>query len=129
MADLARAYLRLLAPYLWQGEDLRTVVEVAAVPASARRNGVMAVTSQRTIVLMEVRPGSGLKTTLRTWSFRHRSLVDVTHEGPMVRLQTPDHALALAVGPAGDDPPEVVAAAVVATLKSLGAGEGRAAAD
>lgn len=122
MPDLTAKYLKVLAPYLWQGEQLADVLEVSADPKSARRHGVLAVTNLRVLVLMEIRPGTGLKTTLRTWSFRLRSLSEVTGEGALVRLRSAEQTVEVVVTGAGDRTCDAAAASVVAHLQALAGG-------
>ncbi len=97
--DPLSAYAGRLTPFLWKGEDLAEVVEVSARLATTATRGVLAVTNLRVLILMEMRPGGGLdfKRTLRTYSFRHRSLTDVVRSGPSLRLQSPEHAVDLIV--------------------------------
>jgi hypothetical protein len=94
--------MKLLAPFLWPSEEILEVVEITTDPGVARRTGVLAVTSQRVLVLNELRRGSGLKTTLRTYSFRHRSLeVAEVVEGAL-RLRSKEQQLSATV--AAEDP-------------------------
>jgi hypothetical protein len=86
VGDSGKTHAKLLLPFLWTGEEIVEVEEVTTDPGVARRTGVLAVTNQRVLVLNEMRPGVGLKTTLRTYSFRHRSLEPVTVEGAHIRL-------------------------------------------
>jgi len=97
MDPLARKHLKVLSPFLWEGEQLLSVVEVTTDPGTARRTGVLAVTPQRVLVIIEMRAGGGLKTTLRTYSFRHRTLGDVSPDGAMIRLATDNHAVSVRV--------------------------------
>lgn len=97
MDELAKKHHRVLAPFLWEGEFPTCVVEVTTDPGTARRTGVLAVTPQRVLVLVEMRAGGGLKTTLRTYSFRLRTLKDVKPDGANVRLETPEHAVSVRV--------------------------------
>jgi hypothetical protein len=101
--DLTKKHRTVLAPFLWEGEVPTCIVEVTTDPGTARRTGILAVTPQRVLVLVEMRAGGGLKTTLRTYSFRLRTLGDVKPDGANVRLQTPEHAVTVHVTDRDDE--------------------------
>lgn len=124
VADLIAKHRALIAPFLWEGELPTCVVEVTTDPGTARRTGVLAVTPQRVLVLVEMRAGGGLKTTLRTYSFRVRTLKDVKPEGANVRLETPEHAVAVRVTDRDDEPGTAAALRVVRAILESRTGAG-----
>lgn len=97
MSDAPTTHAKLLAPFLWPTEVVLEVVEITTDPTTARRTGVLAVTSQRVLVLNELRRGSGLKTTLRTYSFRHRSVETADVVDGRIQLQSKAQALTVTV--------------------------------
>ena len=120
--DLVRKHHRVLAPFLWEGELPTCVVEVTTDPGTARRTGVLAVTPQRVLVLIEMRAGGGLKTTLRTYSFRLRTLKDVKPDGAHVRLETPGHAVSVRVTDRAEEPGAAAALRVAQAILEARAG-------
>ena len=116
MSHSKKTHLKLLAPFLWPSEEILEVVEITTDPGVARRTGVLSVTSQRVLVMVELRSGGGLKTTLRTYSFRHRNLqVEVTDDGALA-LQSKEQVLTAFVTEQPDDPAAAVTERVAALI-------------
>jgi len=116
VSEAPKSHTKLLLPFLWTGEEILEVAEVTTDPKVARRTGVLAVTNQRVLVLNEMRPGVGLKTTLRTYSFRHRSLEPVQLNGASVRLAGKSQVFEGVFTDQADEPGADIGTRVVAAI-------------
>jgi hypothetical protein len=88
-------YLPHVVKLLWDAEELREIFSIRVFQSGAPKLGILACTDKRAIVILENQPDHRIdfKRTLRIYSIRLTSIIDVENTGESLRLSSKSHGL------------------------------------
>jgi hypothetical protein len=90
-------YLPHVIKLLWDAEELREIFNIKVFQAGAPKLGILACSDKRAIVVLENQPDHRIdfKRTLRIYSIRLTSIIDVENTGESLRISSKSHGLEL----------------------------------
>jgi hypothetical protein len=90
-------YLPHVLKLLWDTEELKDIYTIKIFQAGSPKLGILAATDKRAIVILENQPDHQIdfKRTLRIYSIRLTSIIDVEETEESLRISSKNHGLEL----------------------------------
>ena len=90
-------YISHVLKLLWDAEELKDIFNIELVQGSSRKRGILVATDKRAIVILENKADHQIdfKSTLRIYSIRLTSIIDVTATEHSLRISSKNHGLEL----------------------------------
>ena len=90
-------YLPHIVKLLWDAEELRDIFNVKVFQGGSPKLGILACSDKRAIIVLENQPDHRIdfKRTLRIYSIRLTSIIDVENTGESLRMSSKSHGLEL----------------------------------
>jgi hypothetical protein len=91
------AYLSHVLKLLWDAEELKDIFRIEVRQGDAPKLGILVVTDKRAIIILENRPDHKIdfRTTLRIFSIRLTSIIEVSPTETALRVSTKNQGMEL----------------------------------